>query len=287
VSGAIRAKVIRESRSGRLRDVACTLGARDRPFPEDHEPGAWTIAVVRRGEFRYRSSAVSGMRDLREGWLLVGAPELAFECSHEHDGGDDCTSLTIHESAIAEVARGAGVAIERVLPAAPALAPIPRVAALFEHLRARDGGDLDETAYAIAEAVVEHAAEKPVRAAAVPRAHVHRVHDAIARIESACKGELALADLADIAGFSPYHFLRVFRTVTGTTPHRYLVGARLRLAAKLLLDTDRPITDIAYEVGFQDLSNFVRTFHRDIGVSPRAYRRGEWTYQRPTSDSDA
>lgn len=242
---------------------------------------------MRRGEFRYRSSAVSGVRDLREGWVLVGAPGLAYECSHDHDGGDDCTSLAIDEAAIAEVARDAGVAIERVLPAAPALSPIPRVAALFARLRARDGVDLDETAYAIAEAVIEHAAEKPRRDTAAPRAHVHRVHDAIARIERACRDELALADLADTAGFSPYHFLRVFRAVTGTTPHRYLVGARLRLAARLLLDTERPITDIAYEVGFQDLSNFVRTFHRDIGVSPRAYRRGELGYQRPTSDSDA
>jgi AraC-like DNA-binding protein len=68
-------------------------------------------------------------------------------------------------------------------------------------------------------------------------------------------------------------FLRVLRRVTGTTPHQYLIGARLRLAARLLLDSGRPVTDIAYEVGFQDLSNFVRTFHRMIGCSPRDYRR--------------
>jgi AraC-like DNA-binding protein len=41
----------------------------------------------------------------------------------------------------------------------------------------------------------------------------------------------------------------------------------------MLLDTQRPVTGIAYDVGFQDLSNFVRTFHRVIGCSPGAYRR--------------
>ena len=57
------------------------------------------------------------------------------------------------------------------------------------------------------------------------------------------------------------------------TPHQYLVRARLRRAARLLCDASRPVTDIAFEVGFGDLSNFVRTFHRAAGVSPRGFRR--------------
>jgi AraC family transcriptional regulator len=62
------------------------------------------------------------------------------------------------------------------------------------------------------------------------------------------------------------------------TPHQYLVRSRLRNAARLLADQDRPVTDVAYDVGFGDLSNFVRTFHRAAGVSPgrfRAMARGE------------
>jgi AraC-like DNA-binding protein len=57
------------------------------------------------------------------------------------------------------------------------------------------------------------------------------------------------------------------------TPHQYLVRARLRRAARLLADDTRSITDVAFDVGFADLSNFVRTFHRAAGVSPRAFRR--------------
>ena len=59
----------------------------------------------------------------------------------------------------------------------------------------------------------------------------------------------------------------------GVTPHQYLVRSRLRRAARLLAEEDRSITDIALDVGFADLSNFVRTFHRAAGVSPRAFRR--------------
>jgi AraC-like DNA-binding protein len=72
---------------------------------------------------------------------------------------------------------------------------------------------------------------------------------------------------------SPFHFLRVFRRVLGVTPHQYLLRVRLRHAARLLAQgPDRAVTDVAYDVGFADLSNFTRSFHRAAGVSPRAFR---------------
>ena len=59
----------------------------------------------------------------------------------------------------------------------------------------------------------------------------------------------------------------------GVTPHQYLVRRRLCVAAQRLADQDRPVTDIAFEAGFGDLSNFVRSFHRAAGVSPQGFRR--------------
>src|SRR5262249_12251636 len=84
---------------------------------------------------------------------------------------------------------------------------------------------------------------------------------------------IALDGAASQAGLSAFHFLRTFRRVLGVTPHQYLLRSRLRRAANLLADGARSITDTAYDVGFADLSNFVRTFHRAAGVSPRAFRR--------------
>jgi AraC-like DNA-binding protein len=65
----------------------------------------------------------------------------------------------------------------------------------------------------------------------------------------------------------------MFAAVVGATPHQYLVRTRLRKAARLLADGDRSVTDVAGEVGFGDLSNFVRTFHRAAGVSPRRFQQ--------------
>jgi AraC-like DNA-binding protein len=65
----------------------------------------------------------------------------------------------------------------------------------------------------------------------------------------------------------------LFAKVLGVTPHQYLVRSRLRRAARLLADDERSITDVALDVGFADVSNFVRTFHRAAGVSPGRFRQ--------------
>ena|SRR5437870_6010685 len=67
--------------------------------------------------------------------------------------------------------------------------------------------------------------------------------------------------------------IALFSRVLGVTPHQYLVRSRLRHAARLLADDARSITDVAFDVGFGDLSNFARTFHRAAGVSPRVFRQ--------------
>jgi AraC-like DNA-binding protein len=271
MSGSLTVAVAAEGRTARLAEVKCTHGRRDKPYPEVHERGVWTVALVRRGSFRYRAARTNAAYSLRPGWLLLGRPGAEFECAHDEDGGDDCVSMAISRQDFVEVAAAAR-ASRALSSAPPALPPAPRIAALVERGRRREGIELDELAYDVAEAVVALLGATP-RAEAAHPSHVGRVHDALDRIEASCREPLTLAQLAGSAGFGPFHFLRVFRRVTGTTPHQYLIGARLRLAIRLLLDTDRPVTEIAYDVGFQDLSNFVRTFHRAVGCSPSAYRR--------------
>jgi AraC family transcriptional regulator len=271
--GALNVTVTRQGNEARLSDVACSLARCDKPFPEQHE-NAWTIALVRRGMFQYRAGATNRRHLLRPGWLLFGLPCASFECSHDHDGGDDCTSLALSERTLNDASSAAGVDVNKLLRAAPALPPLPRVAALLERTRRRAGSDVDEVGCLVAEAVVAHACGRAISAVTHHPSQASRVHEAMERIESACRDPLCLTELASDAGFSTFHFVRVFRHVTGTTPHQYLLGARLRLAARLLLDTQRSVTEIAYHVGFQDMSNFMRTFRRVVGQTPRDYRRG-------------
>jgi transcriptional regulator GlxA family with amidase domain len=99
-----------------------------------------------------------------------------------------------------------------------------------------------------------------------------RVTRVLRAIENDLEAPRDLASLAQIARLTPYHFLRVFETITGTTPHQYVLRMRLRRAATHLRTERAKILDIALGCGFGDISNFNRSFRAEFGVSPRAYR---------------
>jgi AraC-like DNA-binding protein len=100
-----------------------------------------------------------------------------------------------------------------------------------------------------------------------------RAVEAALWLEANAGEPVGLEDAAREAGLSPFHFLRLFARVVGVTPHQYLLRVRLRRAAKLLAEESLPVTEVAFESGFADLSNFVRTFGRAAGVSPKRFRR--------------
>jgi AraC-like DNA-binding protein len=114
---------------------------------------------------------------------------------------------------------------------------------------------------------------KPRKPAAPTARDRRRAVEAALWIDDNSHTEIDLEQAARQAGLSPFHFLRLFSNALGVTPHQYLVRSRLRHAARLLTEEDIAVTDIAYDVGFGDLSNFVRTFHRAAGVSPTRFRQ--------------
>ena len=83
---------------------------------------------------------------------------------------------------------------------------------------------------------------------------------------------LDLPTLAQIANVSEAHFIRTFRATFGETPHRYLQRRRVERAMFLLRATDRTVTDICLDVGFNSLGTFSRTFQEIVGEAPTAYR---------------
>ena len=85
---------------------------------------------------------------------------------------------------------------------------------------------------------------------------------------------LDIAALARIALVSEAHFIRTFRATFGETPHRYLQRRRVERAMFLLRTTDRSITDVCLDVGFNSLGTFSRTFRDIVGESPSQYRAG-------------
>lgn len=96
----------------------------------------------------------------------------------------------------------------------------------------------------------------------------------IAHIEDGLANRLDLAELAAVAGLSPWHFARRFRLATGTSPHRYVIHRRVERARALLRGGDQTLADIAAAVGFADQGHLGRHFSRLVGVTPAAFGRG-------------
>lgn len=84
--------------------------------------------------------------------------------------------------------------------------------------------------------------------------------------------ELRLAQMASIAGMSPSAFSRFFKQYTGRNLSDYIIDIRLGYATRKLVDTSRSISEISFECGFNNLSNFNRIFKKKKGCSPSEFR---------------
>ena len=85
---------------------------------------------------------------------------------------------------------------------------------------------------------------------------------------SSLSDSVSLNDAARAACLSPFHFHRAFQSAFGMTPHRYAIRHRLERARHLLSATDRSVTDICFETGFESLGSFSSLFRRTYGVAP-------------------
>ena len=92
------------------------------------------------------------------------------------------------------------------------------------------------------------------------------------RMDAASHEAWPVRQLALVSGVSEAHFARSFKQAFGVPPHRYLLTRRIERAMALLRDTDLPITEIAFQTGWESLGTFGRTFRDITGESPGAVR---------------
>ena len=237
-------------------DFRCDAATGDAPFTERHR--CHSISYVRKGSFGCHSRG--RFTELVAGSVLVGHPGDEYVCSHDHVCGDECLSFFLQPDLVEAIDDRADIWQIGSTP------PLPELMVFGELAQAAAAGrsdiSLDEIGQLFAVRFVEvisGRAPKPFSASARDR---RRAVETALWIDAHSHEEIDLEQTARQADISLFHFLRLFAGVLGVTPHQYLVRSRLRHAARLLADQDRSITDVAYDVGFGDLSNFVRTFRR-------------------------
>jgi len=249
-------------------DFRCTAVAGEKPFAELHR--GHSISFVRKGSFGYHCRGRS--HELVAGSFLIGTPDAEFICTHDHVCGDECLSFFFAPELVEAIGERADA---WRIGATPPLAELMVLGELAQAAACgRSDIGLDEVGHLIASRLIEVVSGEPRRPAKLTARDRRRAVEAALWIEANSHLDIELEDAARQAAVSPYHFLRLFAAVLGVTPHQYLLRTRLRRAARHLAGDDKPVTEIAYDVGFNDLSNFVRSFHRAAGVSPLKFRQG-------------
>jgi AraC-like DNA-binding protein len=263
----MNATTLLERKSISVFDFRCSAGPGDKPFAEQH--GGHSISYVRKGSFGLRCRGKSS--ELVAGSVLIGHPGDEYTCTHEHVCGDECLSFFLAPELVEAIGDSR---TPWQIGSAP---PLPELVVLGELAQsAADGSSdigLDEIGQVLASRFVEVVSGKPRKSGSDAARDRRRAVETALWIDANSRHQINLEDAAAQAGISPFHFLRLFSQTLGVTPHQYLVRSRLRHAARRLADDDSPVTDIAYDVGFADLSNFVRTFGRAAGTSPLKFRQ--------------
>ena len=99
-----------------------------------------------------------------------------------------------------------------------------------------------------------------------------RVRRAIELMHAHLDRELPLEEIAAAAFLSPFHFARLFKKLTGVSPHAYLAALRVTRARSLLAETDLSVSEVSARAGYGTPSHFAKAFRQATGLTPRAYR---------------
>jgi AraC-like DNA-binding protein len=264
-AGGIGRRTIAAGDGWTVNDFVCTCGPRDHDAEE--RPSTSGVALLLSGSFVARDR--HGTSLLSEGSLFLVEAGRCFVCSHRHGEGDRCLSFQFEPELFERIAHDAGATPVLARNSLPPLRELSRLAARARVALAQPDA-VEEVAFELIGAAMRLAG-RPARSRA-PAHHHGRMTEVLRYMAEHAAAPHKLAGLARMARMSPYHFLRSFKATTGVTPHQWLLRARLHNAAMRLATSRAPVTDIALDVGFQDLSNFTRTFRAEFGTAPREYR---------------
>lgn len=255
-------------------DCVCQLGACS-PVSEG-EHSRVHISVLLAGTFHARSA--QGEVLVGPGALLLGNAAGAYEYRHVDEGGDRSVVFDYAEDFLDDVGRSLGRRLHErrafggaCIPASAASAD----AVVLTHRAMRTGEPemVKEAALMVAAVALTADPGGASTVKAPTSGQARRVAKTLRYVEAHSAGDCSLDTLAAHAGLSSFHYLRVFRAMTGQTPHQFVIATRLRVAATLLRTTRLPITEVAMEAGFGDLAHFTTSFTRAFGASARTYRK--------------
>jgi len=204
---------------------------------------------------------------------LLGNQGACFECGHDHGIGDRCVAFHFDAAYFEDILSSVPGArkFEFTLPhIPPAMTTLANIVAAEQNA---DPARLEEIGLDLAANVIGILCGERESNIGVNAQSLRMVAEMIRFMETCFASPMTLSDLAESAGMSRYHFVRVFRAATGVTPYQFLLNLRLKRAAQLLRTSGEKIADIVLECGFGDISEFNRRFRGVFCMTPQQFRR--------------
>ena len=267
-------------------------------FPQEHRTGGTlgaTMLFARQEAIEITDPAVSqvtfagarsvggsGEFDFGDGWqtreLRAGVvdPQPALtECRFRIPGAD-LLALSVDHGRLAERLDEVGVPMSAFDPLYATFEPMPRALALMEGAwdamgRGGPGADLavDGAMSALLGMMLDRAGRRPPPP---PRLDDRRLQRVVDYVEAHLEHSITAGELAGVAAVSLFHFTRMFRAATGTTPLAYATARRVARAQVMLADPRVPLAQVAFATGFASQSHFGEVFRRHTGLAPGAWR---------------
>jgi AraC-like DNA-binding protein len=205
------------------------------------------------------------------GSLVFANKRSEFSCRHQGLEGNRRIVVFFSEQLLEPLATDLRLDAPRFQAAsAPPSRLTPRVAGLLLKM-ARGSADSEEVAVALAHICLS--ASGRFGSDRAPDVDTRGILDAVRYINAHFDEPCRLDTLAAVAGMNRFRFAKRFRALTGETANQYVINRRLSAAATRLSATRAPIAEIAFDVGFNDLSHFDACFRSTFGCAPSIWRR--------------
>jgi AraC family transcriptional regulator len=234
-------------------------------------------------EFRERDLGENWItHQLRRGDLFVTRSKVPYEVRFTSPSGQELDSISIHLAvdvylAAVEAAHpGKSESID-VIDYFGRDEPLAHLCfACAEMLAERVPGKSARVAHltkllasCLAEKYTTAAAEKADFRGGLPVRQLRKVED---YVQENLAGDISLESLADLVELSPFHFARVFKQTTGTSPLQFVTRERITRSQQLIRETRRSLIEIGLDVGYKNPSHFAQVFRRVVGVTPTEFR---------------
>lgn len=270
-----------ESDFYRILDFRCRCNDCNRSKPEYST--AFAISFVRRGNFLFNVFRHS--LDSYTGCVLITKPGYEHTVTHVHTVPDECTIFEFKDDFYRELQQQYGKA--KLFTDRDLHSTLVRTSAemefyhfyIMQGLQRSNAGKLKtdnlvmEMLHKVLAAITDYQPDEKINLR-LKKNHLATIEKARVYMTGHFTEDISLMEIAKHCYVSPFHFSRLFKTFTSSSPHQFLQAIRLQHAVMLLRNTSIPVADIAFSSGFNSIEYFTAAFRHRYKYPPSKFRAG-------------